>query len=101
MFLHDTPHRSNDQTSTHAKLLYNTERVPIFRNELLTCSSVLDQVSENVNSGQIDTVVTSFTNYLYDSAFVAFARGLFFKPICSGVVLVKVPYYYNNSVFCS
>ena len=36
----------------------------------------MDQLTENVNTGQIDTVVQSFTNcmYMYDSAFSAFGK---------------------------
>ena len=56
------------------KLLYDEERVSIFRNQLLTYGCVLDQLTENVNIGQIDTIVQSFTNYLYDSAFSAFGK---------------------------
>ena len=70
----DTTHGSNDQTFSHEKLLYHEERVYIFRNQLLTYSGVLDQLTENVNTGQIDTVVQSFTNYMYDSAFSAFGK---------------------------
>ena len=70
----DTPHGSNDQTFSHEKLLYHEERVYIFRNQLLTYRGVLDQLTENVNTGQIDTVVQSFTNYMYDSAFSAFGK---------------------------
>ena len=53
---------------------YHEERVYIFRNQLLTYSGVLDQLTENVNTCQIDTVVQSFTNYMYDSAFSAFGK---------------------------
>ena len=54
--------------------MYQQERIYFFRNQLLTFSGVLDQLTENVNIGQIDTVVQSFTNYLYDSAFSAFGK---------------------------
>ena len=70
----DTLDGSNDQAFSHEKLLYHEERVYIFRNQLLTYSGVLGQLTENVNIGQIDTVVQSFTNYMYDSAFSAFGK---------------------------
>ena len=69
----DTLDGSNDQAFSHEKLLYHKERVYIFRNQLLTYSGVLGQLTENVNIGQID-VVQSFTNYMYDSAFSAFGK---------------------------
>ena len=50
------------------KLFYDEEKIPIFRNELITCDCVLSQLIDNVNTGQVDCIVQSFTNYVYDCA---------------------------------
>lgn len=73
-FPHNTLYVSTEDTFSQQKLIFNSDRVPIFRNQLLTYDCVLDQLTQQVNTGQIDTVVQSFTNYLYDSASSAFGK---------------------------
>ena len=60
--IHDDEHR----TDCSQKLVYDEARLPIFRNQLLTCTAVLNELTENVNNNQIDSVVQSFTNVLFD-----------------------------------
>ena len=46
----------------------------LIRNELITCDCVLSQLIDNVNTGQVDCIVQSFTNFVYDCASSAFSK---------------------------
>ena len=47
------------------KIIYDETKVPMFRQQLLNCQGVLNQLIGDVNIGQIDCIVQSFTNVLY------------------------------------
>ena len=44
------------------------------RSSVFTCTAVLNELTENVNNNQIDSVVQSFTNVLFDCTSAAFSR---------------------------
>ena len=67
-------HDDVNRTDCSQKLVYDEAQLPIFRNQLLTCTAVLNELTENVNNNQIDSVVQSFTNVLFDCTSAAFSR---------------------------
>ena len=72
-FRQQTPNDPNQNTRGQ-RLFYNEAKVFIFRNQLNTCDCVLSQLIDNVNIGQVDSIVLSFTNYVYDCAACAFCK---------------------------
>lgn len=66
----------NDTCCKH-KLVYDESKVPIFRNQLIDSQSVLDQLTESVNTEQIDSIVQSFTNCIFEKTANVFSKNVF------------------------
>ena len=60
--------------AVNRNLCGDESKVSIFRNQLRTCECVLDQLTEKVNTDHIDSVVQSFTNFMYDSTANVFSK---------------------------
>ena len=56
------------------RLVYDEAKSSIFRNQLSTCDCVLSQLIDNVNIGHVDSIVQSFTNFVYDCAACAYCK---------------------------
>ena len=63
-------------TNNHGqpRLVYDEAKSSIFRNQLSTCDCVLSQLIDNVNIGHVDSIVQSFTNFVYDCAACAYCK---------------------------
>ena len=72
--MNDTFYKTKVDTGCQQKLVYDESKVSIFRNQLRTCECVLDQLTEKVNTDHIDSVVQSFTNFMYDSTANVFSK---------------------------
>ena len=79
-----TQNNSVQESRGKTKLFYDEAKVSIFRNQLNTCDCILAQLTNNVNIDQVDSIVQSFTNYVYDYAVCALRktgrRNVKFKP---------------------
>ena len=74
---HQTPQNNpNQYTNYHGqpRLIYDEAKSSIFRNQLTTCDCVLNQLIDNVNIGHVDSIVQSFTNFVYNCAACAFGK---------------------------
>ena len=67
-------HDDVNRTDCSQNLVYDEARLPIFRNQLPTCTAVLNELTENLNNNQIDSVVQHFTSVLFDCTSAAFSR---------------------------
>ena len=71
---HNNPTDINNDSHPRHKIVYDETKLPFFRQQLLDCQGVLDQLISDVNVGQVDGIVQSFTNFMYDSTQAVFTK---------------------------
>ena len=87
------PETSNTNDNKFQKIIYDETKVPMFRQQLLNCQGVLNQLIDDVNIGQIDCIVQSFTNVLYESTSEVFGHKKYGRSNRSPTKLAKSPWF--------